>query len=63
MTILREAELRRAIEGGELDLHYQPKISIRTGKVVGAEALVRWHSPAHGLVAPHEFIPLAEASG
>ena len=57
------AELRRAIEGSELELHYQPKICIRTGRVTGAEALARWRSPSRGFVPPHEFIPLAEESG
>jgi EAL domain-containing protein (putative c-di-GMP-specific phosphodiesterase class I) len=59
----RKAELRRAIEGGELELHYQPKVCIRTGQIAGAEALARWRSPARGLVPPHEFIPIAEESG
>jgi len=56
-------ELRRAIEAGDLVLHYQPKISIRTGEVVGAEALVRWQQAERGLVFPDEFIPIAEHSG
>jgi diguanylate cyclase (GGDEF)-like protein len=55
-----ENELRRAIEGGELRLHYQPKISLNDGSVVGMEALARWEHPTRGLVAPDEFIPLAE---
>jgi len=56
-------DLRRAIERRELVLYYQPKISISTGDVVGAEALVRWNHPTRGLVAPDEFIPLAEHTG
>jgi diguanylate cyclase (GGDEF)-like protein len=58
-----EAQLRQALEGGQLLLHYQPKIDIRTGAVVGMEALVRWLHPQHGLIAPARFIPLAEELG
>jgi EAL domain-containing protein (putative c-di-GMP-specific phosphodiesterase class I) len=56
-------DLRRAIENDELELHYQPKIDIRTGKVCGTEALARWHHPVHGVLSPVEFIPLAEHTG
>lgn len=56
-------ELRRAIEEHELVLHYQPKIDMRTGQVCGAEALVRWIHPQHGMIPPDEFIPLAEHTG
>jgi diguanylate cyclase (GGDEF)-like protein len=52
--------LRRAIDSGELVLHYQPKEDLRTGKVTGAEALVRWLHPERGLLAPGEFLPAAE---
>jgi diguanylate cyclase (GGDEF)-like protein/PAS domain S-box-containing protein len=58
-----EAELRRAIERAEFELHYQPKISIRTGRLVGAEALVRWRCADGGLIGPADFIPIAEDSG
>ncbi len=57
------SELRRAINGNELTLHYQPKIDFRSGQVVGVEALVRWNHPQHGLLAPGEFLPLAVTSG
>jgi diguanylate cyclase (GGDEF)-like protein/PAS domain S-box-containing protein len=58
-----ESGLRHALGNGELLLHYQPKYSISDGKIIGAEALVRWRHPERGLVPPIEFIPLAEATG
>ena len=58
-----ESGLRHALRHGELVLHYQPKFEIATGRVVGAEALVRWKHPVRGMVPPSEFIPLAETTG
>jgi sensor c-di-GMP phosphodiesterase-like protein len=57
------AELGRAIASGGLILHYQPKIDACTGRLDGAEALVRWPHPRRGLIEPGELIPLAEESG
>jgi diguanylate cyclase (GGDEF)-like protein len=58
-----ESDLRKAVERGELVLHYQPQIDTLTGTVVGAESLIRWNHPEHGLVPPFKFIPLAEEMG
>jgi diguanylate cyclase (GGDEF)-like protein/PAS domain S-box-containing protein len=58
-----ENEFRRAIEEGELVLHYQPVVGLDDGRWIGAEALVRWNRPEVGLVPPGEFIPLAEDTG
>jgi diguanylate cyclase (GGDEF)-like protein len=56
-------DLRRAIEEGELELHYQPKAHLPDGAVLGVEALLRWRHPARGVVPPDDFIPAAEQSG
>jgi diguanylate cyclase (GGDEF)-like protein len=61
LTLL--GELRRAVESGELVLHYQPKVSLSEDRVSAVEALVRWDHPARGFVPPAEFIPFAEQTG
>jgi diguanylate cyclase (GGDEF)-like protein len=58
-----ETDLRRAIERGQLEIHYQPKIEGSSGRVLGMEALIRWHRSEHGTVMPAEFIPVAEQMG
>ncbi|RZT09519.1 PAS domain S-box-containing protein/diguanylate cyclase (GGDEF) domain-containing protein [Duganella sp. CF402] len=58
-----ESELRQALLNNELQLYYQPKVSLRSGRIVGAEALLRWRHPVRGLVSPGVFIPVAEETG
>jgi EAL domain-containing protein (putative c-di-GMP-specific phosphodiesterase class I)/GGDEF domain-containing protein len=58
-----EQDLRRAIDRGELELHYQPLIDAQEGRVCGAEALLRWHHPVQGAIPPGRFIPVVEAAG
>jgi diguanylate cyclase (GGDEF)-like protein/PAS domain S-box-containing protein len=58
-----ESDLRQAVENGEFVVHYQPMVSMRTGAITGSEALVRWQHPTRGLLAPGEFVAVAEATG
>ena len=58
-----ESELHTAFERGDFDLHYQPQLDLRIGRVVGYEALIRWKHPERGMIPPMEFIPIAEETG
>ncbi|MBC7452857.1 MAG: EAL domain-containing protein [Massilia sp.] len=58
-----ESGLRLALDRGEFELYYQPKVDLRSGVTVGAEALIRWHHPQRGLMLPAQFIPIAEDCG
>jgi diguanylate cyclase (GGDEF)-like protein/PAS domain S-box-containing protein len=58
-----ESDLRRALSGEEMRVYLQPKVEVRSGRVIGAEALIRWEHPERGLVSPGDFIPLAEKTG
>jgi diguanylate cyclase (GGDEF)-like protein/PAS domain S-box-containing protein len=62
-TLVLSGGLRQAIEAGQLEFVYQPKLDLRTGKICAFEVLARWHHPEHGLIPPIEFIPQAEESG
>jgi diguanylate cyclase len=61
--LLLETDLHYAIERNQLEVHYQPQVNLKTGKISSAEALLRWHHPERGLVSPGQFIPMAEANG
>lgn len=58
-----ETDLRRAVERGEFRLHYQPLVTLESGRITGFEAVVRWEHPVHGLIGPAAFIPIAEETG
>jgi diguanylate cyclase (GGDEF)-like protein len=58
-----ERRLRAALDQGQFVLHYQPKVTLRTGQIDGVEALLRWHDPENGLIAPGHFLPLLESAG
>jgi EAL domain-containing protein (putative c-di-GMP-specific phosphodiesterase class I) len=58
-----EARLRHAVESNQFELYYQPMMEVPGGRIIGAEALVRWHDPENGIVGPDRFIPVAEDTG
>jgi diguanylate cyclase (GGDEF)-like protein len=58
-----EIDLRKALTGGEFELHYQPVVNLERSQISGFEALIRWHHPEKGMISPGEFIPLAEENG
>jgi diguanylate cyclase len=62
-NLVQETYLRNALKRSEFEVYYQPQIEIKTGKIIGAEALVRWNHPERGRVSPAEFIPMAEEMG
>jgi len=62
-ALVLEADLRKAIENDGLDLHFQPQIDVKTGEILGCEALIRWNHPSRGMISPITIISLAEQSG
>ncbi len=61
--MLMESHLREAIKNNEFFLHFQPQLNLRSGRIIGMEALIRWQNPTYGIVSPMDFIPLAEETG
>ena len=61
--LMMEGDLHRALEEQQFELYYQPKVDVTTGRVIGAEALLRWQHPTRGMVSPIDFIPVLETSG
>lgn len=57
-----ESKMKLAIKNNEFEMYYQPQVDIKTGKIISAEALIRWNDPKKGLIPPNEFIPIAEES-
>ena len=62
-SLQAETELTMALERNEFRLYYQPKVNLKTGKIDGMEALIRWEHPDKGLISPIDFIPIAEDTG
>ncbi|HET7910434.1 MAG TPA: EAL domain-containing protein, partial [Pseudolabrys sp.] len=62
-SLILDTDLRAAVDKNQFILHYQPQIALRTGRVTGAEALLRWQRPGHGLIGPSEFLARAEENG
>lgn len=60
---IMRSEMLNALENGQFELYYQPKVSFKTGEMIGVEALIRWHHPVKGFIPPSDFIPLAEQFG
>lgn len=58
-----ETALRKALDNGEFTIHYQPKVMMKSKRIIGAEALIRWNHPEFGFISPCEFIPIAEETG